>query len=61
MFHAGKAGLVIHEAVIVYLLPTVSGYVGGDITAGLLATGIADAEPLSIDTGTNGEAVLSNR
>lgn len=60
---AGEVGLAIHEAAMVYLLPAVSGYVGGDITAGLLATGIADEEPLSIliDIGTNGETVLGNR
>jgi uncharacterized 2Fe-2S/4Fe-4S cluster protein (DUF4445 family) len=44
-------------------LPSVSSYVGGDITAGVLSCGLADGEELSIlmDIGTNGEAVLGCR
>ncbi|MDR1564463.1 MAG: ASKHA domain-containing protein [Oscillospiraceae bacterium] len=43
-----------------YFAPCVSGFVGGDITAGLLASGILEeASPaLFIDLGTNGEMVL---
>ncbi len=44
----------------VYLTPAVSGYVGGDITADLLATDMDRAEKpvLLIDVGTNGEMAL---
>ncbi len=44
----------------VYVAPAVSGYVGGDITADLLAAGLdrADKPVLLIDVGTNGEMVL---
>ena len=44
----------------VYLTPAISGYVGGDITAGMLAAGLDNAsEPiLFIDVGTNGEMAL---
>ena len=44
-------------------LPGVSSYVGGDITAGVLASGIDEAEEpaMLIDLGTNGEIVLGNR
>lgn len=44
-------------------LPGVSSYVGGDITAGVVASGIDEAEAPSmlIDLGTNGEIVLGNR
>ncbi|MGM9615515.1 MAG: ASKHA domain-containing protein [Oscillospiraceae bacterium] len=44
----------------VYITPAVSGYVGGDITADLLATGMDRAEKpvLLIDVGTNGEMAL---
>ncbi len=47
----------------IYLLPAASGYVGGDVTAGLLATQLADAElpSILIDTGTNGETILGCR
>lgn len=44
----------------VYICPAVSGYVGGDITADLLAAGLdrASAPVLLIDVGTNGEMAL---
>lgn len=44
----------------VYIAPAVSGYVGGDITADLLASGLdrADRPALLIDVGTNGEMAL---
>ena len=40
--------------------PCVAGYVGGDITAGLLASGLCSAEgnSLFLDIGTNGEMAL---
>lgn len=45
------------------LSPCVAGYVGGDITAGLLACDISrlDGTALFIDVGTNGEIVLGNK
>ena len=43
-----------------YLAPCVAGYVGGDITAGMLARGLDEGKPcLFIDLGTNGEMALS--
>ncbi len=46
-----------------YICPAVAGYVGGDITAGLLACGADQAEEtlLFIDIGTNGEMALGDR
>ena len=46
-----------------YLCPCVSGYVGGDVTAGLLASGGDRAEGilLYMDIGTNGEMALGDR
>ena len=48
----------------VRLLPSVSGYIGSDVTAGVLALGLeTDKEQgirLFLDIGTNGEIVLSN-
>lgn len=43
--------------------PCVAGYVGGDITAGLLASGLWDREECSLylDLGTNGEMALGGR
>ena len=47
----------------VYLCPCISGYVGGDITAGLMASDSDRAEGLRlyVDIGTNGEMALGNR
>jgi uncharacterized 2Fe-2S/4Fe-4S cluster protein (DUF4445 family) len=44
-------------------VPGVSSFVGGDITAGVLASGLDEAEQpaMLIDLGTNGEIVLGNR
>lgn len=46
----------------IQLLPSIAGYIGADITAGVYATGMVfDAEPsLLVDIGTNGEIVLQN-
>ena len=47
----------------VLIAPNIGSYVGGDITAGTLASGIWDKDELSlfIDLGTNGEIVFGNR
>lgn len=47
----------------VYRFPCVAGYVGGDITAGLLATGAYRSERpvLFLDIGTNGEMGIGSR
>jgi len=57
------AGVRINPAGRVYCLPSVSAFVGSDITAGVLATGLAErAEPCAlIDLGTNGEIVIGSR
>lgn len=46
----------------VVLLPSISGFIGADITAGILACRIREKEKptLLIDIGTNGEIVLGN-
>jgi len=46
-----------------YQCPAVAGYVGGDITAGLLSSGVSKSEKsvLFIDIGTNGEMALGSR
>lgn len=45
-----------------YLCPAMAGYVGGDITAGLLFSGASDSrdEVLFLDIGTNGEMGVGN-
>ena len=46
-----------------YYAPCVAGYVGGDITAGLLASGLSekDGRYLFLDIGTNGEMALGGK
>ncbi|RME05695.1 MAG: DUF4445 domain-containing protein [Anaerolineae bacterium] len=62
-FTASEVGLKIYPQARVLCLPGVASYVGADITAGALASGLADSEEvcLFMDVGTNGEMVLGNR
>jgi uncharacterized 2Fe-2S/4Fe-4S cluster protein (DUF4445 family) len=55
--------LNIHPCASIEILPTVASYVGADITAGALSSGIADTEKttLFMDVGTNGEMVLGSK
>jgi len=63
VIRAREAGIRINPRGLLVCLPGVSSYVGGDITAGVLASGIDEAEQPSmlIDLGTNGEIALGNR
>lgn len=58
---AAQAGLKLARGARVYPVPALSGYVGGDITAGIVATGLAERPgvTLFVDIGTNGEMVLA--
>ena len=60
--NAAEIGLRSHSTALVHCIPCVSSYVGGDITAGVLACGMSDRAELSalIDVGTNGEIVIGN-
>jgi uncharacterized 2Fe-2S/4Fe-4S cluster protein (DUF4445 family) len=60
---AQDVGVFINPRGILYIAPGVSSYVGGDVTAGIVACGMDTAEELSllIDIGTNGEIVLGNK
>jgi len=60
---AEEVGLDIHPGAPVYLAPCVSSYVGGDITAGVVATALGESPRLTlfIDMGTNGEMVVGNQ
>ena len=59
---AGDLGLHIHPEATVDCLPGVGAYVGADITAGVLRSGMNESEAITlfIDMGTNGELVLGN-
>ena len=59
---AREIGLEIAPFGLVYCLPAVSGYIGADIVAGLVACEMAHSERIAllIDIGTNGEIVLGS-
>lgn len=59
---ASEIGLKVHPMAPVDCLPGVASYVGADISAGVLASGLSDSEELTlfIDVGTNGETVLGS-
>ena len=60
---AGDLKLPANPMAPVIIAPNIGSYVGGDITAGTLATGLWDKDEMSlfIDLGTNGEIVFGNR
>jgi len=60
---ASDLDLNIHPLATVDLLPSVASYVGADITAGVLASGLSEADELTlfIDVGTNGEMALGTK
>jgi uncharacterized 2Fe-2S/4Fe-4S cluster protein (DUF4445 family) len=55
-------GVAVHPLAPAYVFPALGAYVGGDIVAGMLATGIARDRRirLFIDVGTNSEIVLGS-
>jgi len=60
---AKEIGIAIHPNGIVFCIPGISSYVGGDITSGVVYTDLAESDELTLfmDLGTNGEMVLGNR
>jgi uncharacterized 2Fe-2S/4Fe-4S cluster protein (DUF4445 family) len=60
---AAEVGLNINPRGLLYSLPAVSGWVGSDITAGILSTHMNEQEKLNLllDIGTNGEIVIGNK
>ncbi len=59
---ASDLGLALHPGARAVVLPALGAYVGGDIVAGMLATGMDRDKRvrLFVDVGTNCEIVLSN-
>ncbi len=62
-FTASELSLDINPEAAVYVFPNAGSYVGGDITAGILASGMFRSGKTSvlIDVGTNAEIVIGNR
>ncbi len=59
---ASDLGLPVNPDARMHIMPNIGSYVGGDITAGTLASMIWNKEEIDlfIDLGTNGELVLGN-
>jgi uncharacterized 2Fe-2S/4Fe-4S cluster protein (DUF4445 family) len=60
---ASQVGIDIHPRAPVLAAPNVGSYFGGDLIAGILASGMARQEDVSflVDVGTNAEVVIGNR
>lgn len=61
-FRAAEAGIRINPRGLLYSVPGISSWVGGDLTSGILATGLHERRETTmlIDVGTNGEIILGN-
>jgi len=59
-FKAREIGLKVNDSATCYTFPLISGYVGGDVVADILVSGMhkQDEKSMLIDLGTNGEVVL---
>ncbi len=60
---AVEVGIQVNPRALLYAIPCIGGWVGGDVTAGLLAVGLGQSESVQmlIDIGTNGEIAVGNR
>ena len=63
LVRAQELGLAIHPEGAVFVFPNAGSYFGGDLIAGILASGMNQQQGVSIlvDVGTNAEVVLGNR
>jgi uncharacterized 2Fe-2S/4Fe-4S cluster protein (DUF4445 family) len=59
---AKEIGLQVEEHVQAFLFPSIASYVGGDVIAGVMGSGMSRQNKLTlyIDLGTNGEIVIGN-
>jgi uncharacterized 2Fe-2S/4Fe-4S cluster protein (DUF4445 family) len=60
---AAEVGIRINPRGLLYSVPGISSWVGGDLTAGILATELDQSEEICmlVDVGTNGEIIIGNR
>ncbi|MFH1898736.1 MAG: ASKHA domain-containing protein [Candidatus Desantisbacteria bacterium] len=63
LINADEIGIKINPHGLVACLPHIASFVGADITSGVLASGMYQADEVSmlIDIGTNGEIVIGNK
>jgi uncharacterized 2Fe-2S/4Fe-4S cluster protein (DUF4445 family) len=62
-FAASELGLDLHPAAIVWVMPSIGSYFGGDLISGIIASGLDQQKEtcMLIDVGTNAEVVVGNR
>ena len=60
---AAEVGLKINSRGLLFTVPGIGGWVGGDVAAGIIASGLFRSEQTAmlIDVGTNGEIVLGDK
>jgi uncharacterized 2Fe-2S/4Fe-4S cluster protein (DUF4445 family) len=63
LMRARDLGLSLHPAAPVIFAPNAGSYFGGDVIAGILASGMMETEQISIlvDVGTNAEVAIGNK
>ena len=63
VIRAAEVGIKINARGLLGVVPSVASYVGGDLVADVLVSGMNDSDEVSIlvDMGTNGEIVAGNR
>ncbi len=63
LVYARELGIKVNNRAILHSLPSRAGYVGGDITADIIAARMYEKSEISImiDVGTNGEVVVGNK
>ena len=61
-FAASELDLKLHPEAVVWIMPSIGSYFGGDLISGILASGLDRQEETSmlIDVGTNAEVVVGN-
>ncbi len=62
-FSASELGLDLHPAAIIWVMPSIGSYFGGDLISGIIASRLDQQEKtcMLIDVGTNAEVVVGNR
>ena len=62
-FRAAEVGIKINPRGLLFAVPGIGGWVGGDLTAGILATGLYEMDEIGMlmDVGTNGEIIIGNK
>jgi uncharacterized 2Fe-2S/4Fe-4S cluster protein (DUF4445 family) len=63
VIRAAEIGIKINARGLLGVIPSVASYVGGDLVADVLVSGMHDSDDVSmlVDMGTNGEIVIGNR